>query len=82
MKKLLLASVVLVLTGCATKIVYVPVETCPEPKEIITTPSKPQLSSDATTKQKLEALRLYVGDLEFELSRCIVVLDGYRGKAK
>jgi len=67
-----------VLTGCSPKVVYVPVETCPEPKEIITIPSKPEFSVDATTKQKLEALRLYVNDVKYELDRCITILDGYR----
>jgi len=78
MRVLLLTSTLLLLTGCPAKIVYVPVETCPEPKEVIAIPSKPELPSDATTKQKLEALRLYVNDVKYELERCSTILDGYR----
>lgn len=78
MRASLLTVVLLVLTGCPTKIVYVPVETCPKPKEVITIPSKPEFSVDATTKQKLEALRLYVNDVKYELDRCVTILDGYR----
>lgn len=84
MRVLLLTSVVLLLTGCPTKIVYVPVETCPEPKELIVVPQlqKDLLPANATTGQKLEAIRFDYKNILTELERCIVVLDGYRGKAK
>jgi hypothetical protein len=78
--KYLFLTAALLLTACSPKIVYVPVETCPAPKEQITMPQLNinSLPADANTKQKLEAWRLDFSALQFELKRCIVVLDGYR----
>lgn len=69
--------IALLLAGCSPKIIYVPVDNCPVPPAI-QIPTKPQLSVDATTKQKLKALRLYVNDVKYELERCSTILDSYR----
>ena len=69
------------LAGCCTpKIVYVPVESCPPPKDEIVYPvlQTENLPSDASTKQRLEALRLDFNSLQTELKRCIIVLDAYK----
>ena len=80
MNKLLLVGCLFLGGCCTTKFVYVPVETCPKPTQDITFPvlMKDNLPADASTKQKLEAIRLDFGVLQMELKRCIITLDAYR----
>lgn len=70
----------LILTGCCTvETVYVPVPTCDQPPPF-TAPALmvDSLPADASTKQKLEAIRLDYGALQGSLEQCIILLDGYR----
>lgn len=65
-------------SGC-TRTILVPVSSCPAPPTI----TMPALMVDtlppqATTQDKLHAIKLDYGTLRRELEACIVVVDGYR----
>jgi len=64
--------------GC-TKIVLVPVSSCPAPP-VITMPvlMVDTLAPQATTQDKLHAIKMDYGTLRRELEACIMIVDGYR----
>lgn len=77
----LLLHLTVLLAGCPTKIVYLPVYKCDEPPEM----SVPQLltkslPNTATTEEKLRALGMDLLRLESNHKQCIIYLDAYRGK--
>ena len=64
---------------CSVKEVMVPVSSCHAPPAFSApTLQVDSLSADATTKQKLEAIRLDYGALRSSLNQCITLLDAYR----
>lgn len=66
---------VMMLTGCGwNQKVYVPVSSCPKPPVCGEVLQVKLLPKDATTIQKLEAIRADY----FELYRCKMLLDAYR----
>lgn len=69
-------------TGCVTRYVYVPVSSCTEPRAF----NSPylmvdNLPSDATTKDKLQALKVDHGTMKSSIAECKALLDGYRKPA-
>lgn len=77
----LLLPLTVLLAGCPTKIVYLPVYKCDEPPET----RMPQLltqtiSPTAPTNEKLQALGMDHLRLKNSLEQCIIYLDAYRGK--
>jgi hypothetical protein len=65
--------------GC-TKTVLVPVSSCPAPPPVITMPvlMVDTLPPQATTQDKLHAIKMDYGTLRRELEACIVIVDGYK----
>ena len=66
---------VMLFTGCGwNQKVYVPVSSCPKPPVCGEVLQVKLLPKDATTNQRLEAIRADY----FELYRCKLLLDAYR----
>lgn len=81
-KTVVLLLAMLTTSGCVTKYVYVPVSSCTEPRAF----NAPylmvdNLPVDATTKDKLQALKVDHGTMKSSISECKALLDGYRKPA-
>ena len=75
MRTIVIIMTVMMLTGCGwNHKVYVPVSSCPKPPACGEVLQVKLLPKDATTNQRLEAIR---SDY-FELYRCKLLLDAYR----
>ena len=75
MRIIVIIIAVMILSSCSsTRTVYVPVSSCPQPPACGEVLQVKLLPKDATTIQKLEAIRADY----FELYRCKLILDAYR----
>jgi len=65
--------------GCCPPPVMIPVSSCPAPP-VITMPTMmvDTLAPQATTQDKLHAIKMDYGTLRKELEACIVIVDGYK----
>ena len=75
MRTIVIIMTVMMLTGCGwNQKVYVPVSSCPKPPTCGEVLQVKLLPNNATTNQRLEAIRADY----FELYRCKLLLDAYR----
>lgn len=77
----LLLPLTVLLVGCPTKIVYLPVYKCDEPPEMrMPLLLTKMMRREAPTEEKLQALGMDHLRLKNSLEQCIIYLDAYRGK--
>lgn len=65
--------------GCTPKVVLVPVSSCPAPPSFsMPTLLVDNLTTTATTRDKLQAVKIDHGTMRKALQECIVIVDSYR----